>query len=123
MSVEMKVPPVGESINEVTLSSWLKNDGDYVEMDEVIAEMESDKATFELTAEKAGILHIKAQEGETIPVGTLVCIIEESEAPAEEASSGKDSGKSSNDDGAGKADRSEERRVGRECGRTCRYRG
>src|SRR3546814_10235428 len=97
MSVEMKVPPVGESINEVTLSSWLKNDGDYVEMDEVIAEMESDKATFELTAEKAGILHIKAQEGETIPVGTLVCIIEESEAPAEEASSGKDSGKSSNE--------------------------
>src|SRR3546814_723125 len=106
MSVEMKVPPVGESINEVTLSSWLKNDGDYVEMDEVIAEMESDKATFELTAEKAGILHIKAQEGETIPVGTLVCIIEESEAPAEEASSGKDSGKSSNEDGAGKADAS-----------------
>src|SRR3546814_20867366 len=73
-------------------------------MDEVIAEMESDKATFELTAEKAGILHIKAQEGETIPVGTLVCIIEESEAPAAEASSGKDSGKSSNEDGAGKAD-------------------
>src|SRR3546814_14413245 len=101
MSVEMKVPPVGESINEVTLSSWLKNDGDYVEMDEVIAEMESDKATFELTAEKAGILHIKAQEGETIPVGTLVCILEESEAPPEEASSGHDSGKSSNEDGPG----------------------
>lgn len=80
----MKVPPVGESINEVTLSSWLKQDGDYVEMDEVIAEMESDKATFELTAEKAGILHIKAQEGDTIPVGELVCVIEESEAPAED---------------------------------------
>src|SRR3546814_12924399 len=66
--------------------------------------MESDKATFELTAEKAGILHTKAQEGETIPVGTLVCINEESEAPAEEASSGKDSGQSSNEAGAGKDD-------------------
>ena len=77
----MKVPPVGESISEVILSSWLKNDGDYVEMDEVIAEMESDKATFELTAEKAGVLHIKAQEGDTVPVGEIVCVIEEGEAP------------------------------------------
>lgn len=89
----MKVPPVGESINEVTLSSWLKKDGDYVEMDEVIAEMESDKATFELTAEKAGVLHIKAQEGDTVPVGEVVCVIEEGEgAPKEEAASGKETG-------------------------------
>lgn len=78
----MKVPSVGESISEVILASWLKNDGDYVEMDEVIAEMESDKATFELTAEQAGILRIKAQEGDTIPIGDVVCVIEEGEAPA-----------------------------------------
>ena len=56
MSLEIKVPPVGESITEVVLSQWLKQDGDVVEMDEVIAELESDKATFELTAEQAGTL-------------------------------------------------------------------
>jgi hypothetical protein len=56
MSLVIKVPPVGESISEVTLSQWIKKDGDYVEMDEIIAELESDKATFELTAEKAGTL-------------------------------------------------------------------
>lgn len=86
MSVEMKVPSVGESINEVTLASWLKNDGDYVEMDEVIAEMESDKATFELTAEQAGILRIKAQEGDTIPIGEVVCVIEEGEGASKATS-------------------------------------
>ena len=55
MSLEMKVPTVGESITEVTLAQWLKNDGDYVEMDEIVAELESDKPTFELPAEKAGM--------------------------------------------------------------------
>ena len=63
MSLEIKVPPVGESISEVTLSRWIKKDGDQVEMDEVIAELESDKATFELTAEKAGTLKTIAAEG------------------------------------------------------------
>ena len=53
---EMFVPSVGESINEVTISSWLKSNGDYVELDEIIAEIDSDKATFELTAEASGIL-------------------------------------------------------------------
>lgn len=95
----MKVPPVGESINEVTLSSWLKNDGDYVEMDEVIAEMESDKATFELTAEKSGTLHIKAQEGDTVPIGEVVCVIEEGEgAPAEETSAEEEAAEASGKD-------------------------
>jgi len=82
MSIEVKVPTVGESITEVTLSQWLKQDGDYVEMDENIAELESDKATFELPAEKAGVLRIVAQEGDTLPIGAIVATIEEGAAPA-----------------------------------------
>lgn len=77
MALDIKIPPVGESISEVTLSRWIKKDGDYVEMDEAIAELESDKATFELTAEKAGILRTRATEGDTIAVGALVASIEE----------------------------------------------
>ncbi|MFM6954038.1 MAG: 2-oxoglutarate dehydrogenase complex dihydrolipoyllysine-residue succinyltransferase [Sphingobacteriaceae bacterium] len=82
MSIEIKVPPVGESITEVVLSSWKKADGDFVEMDEIIAELESDKATFELTAEKAGTLKIIAKEGDTLEIGAAVCSIEEGGAPA-----------------------------------------
>jgi 2-oxoglutarate dehydrogenase E2 component (dihydrolipoamide succinyltransferase) len=77
MSIEIKVPPVGESITEVVLSRWVKNDGEAVEMDEVIAELESDKATFELTAEKAGTLKTVAAEGDTLAIGAVVCKIEE----------------------------------------------
>jgi 2-oxoglutarate dehydrogenase E2 component (dihydrolipoamide succinyltransferase) len=77
MGLEIKVPTVGESISEVTIGQWFKKEGDYVEMDEVIAELESDKATFELPAEAAGILHIKAAEGDTVEVGGLVAVIEE----------------------------------------------
>src|SRR6202000_972342 len=80
MSLEIKVPPVGESITEVTLSSWKKKDGDQVNMDDVIAELESDKATFELTAEKAGTLKITANEGDTLPIGAVVGSILESSA-------------------------------------------
>src|ERR1700744_4041787 len=80
MSLTIKLPPVGESITEVTLSSWKKKDGDEVKMDEGIAELESDKATFELTAEKAGILKIVAKEGDTLPIGAVVASIEESGA-------------------------------------------
>jgi 2-oxoglutarate dehydrogenase E2 component (dihydrolipoamide succinyltransferase) len=82
MSLEIKVPPVGESITEVTLASWIKKDGDAVQMDEVIAELESDKATFELTAEKAGTLKIIAKEGDVLPIGAIVCTIEEGGAVA-----------------------------------------
>jgi 2-oxoglutarate dehydrogenase E2 component (dihydrolipoamide succinyltransferase) len=85
---EMKVPAVGESITEVTISTWLKKDGDFVNMDEVIAEVESDKATFELPAEAAGILRIVAQEKTTLPIGGLICRIEIAEgttAPAKTA--------------------------------------
>jgi len=90
MSLVIKVPPVGESISEVTLSQWIKKDGDYVEMDEIIAELESDKATFELTAEKAGTLKTIANEGDTLAIGAPVCSIEEgaksdSAAPAAKA--------------------------------------
>lgn len=77
MSIEIKVPPVGESITEVVLSRWVKNDGDVVEMDEVIAELESDKATFELTAEQAGTLKTVAAEGDTLAIGAVVCKIED----------------------------------------------
>jgi 2-oxoglutarate dehydrogenase E2 component (dihydrolipoamide succinyltransferase) len=82
MSLVIKVPPVGESISEVTLSQWIKKDGDYVEMDEIIAELESDKATFELTAEKAGTLKTIAKEGDTLEIGAPVCSIEEGGIPA-----------------------------------------
>jgi 2-oxoglutarate dehydrogenase E2 component (dihydrolipoamide succinyltransferase) len=82
MSLEIKVPPVGESITEVTLSSWLKKDGDTVAMDEAIAELESDKATFELTAEKAGVLKTIAKEGDVLAIGAVVCTIEEGGAAA-----------------------------------------
>ncbi len=88
-SIEMRVPTVGESITEVTLGSWSKNDGDFVEMDEVIAEIESDKATFELTAEASGILHVVAKEGESLEVGALICTIDVAEGaamPGKEAS-------------------------------------
>ncbi|MFT7247360.1 MAG: 2-oxoglutarate dehydrogenase E2 component (dihydrolipoamide succinyltransferase) [Arcticibacterium sp.] len=79
MVVEMKVPSVGESVTEVTIASWVKKDGDFVEMDEIICELESDKATFELPAEASGILRIVAAEEETLEIGALICKIEESE--------------------------------------------
>ncbi|CAD5246694.1 MULTISPECIES: 2-oxoglutarate dehydrogenase complex dihydrolipoyllysine-residue succinyltransferase [unclassified Imperialibacter] len=75
-TIEMHVPTVGESINEVTISSWVKKDGEIVQLDEVIAEIESDKATFELTAEATGKLQVIAKEGETLEIGALICKIE-----------------------------------------------
>jgi 2-oxoglutarate dehydrogenase E2 component (dihydrolipoamide succinyltransferase) len=95
MSLEIKVPPVGESITEVTLSSWLKKDGDAVAMDEAIAELESDKATFELTATEAGTLKTVAKEGDVLPIGALVCTIEAGGAatPAKTAAPTKEEAK------------------------------
>ncbi|OGX82941.1 2-oxoglutarate dehydrogenase complex dihydrolipoyllysine-residue succinyltransferase [Hymenobacter glacialis] len=72
MPLEIKIPAVGESITEVTIAKWLKQDGDAVKRDEVIAELESDKATFELPAEADGILKIRVAEGETIGIGTII---------------------------------------------------
>src|SRR3954469_8844323 len=76
--IDIKVPTVGESITEVTLVKWIKKDGDYVERDEVIAELESEKATFEVNAEKAGLLKTKAGEGDTINIGDVMAQIDES---------------------------------------------
>lgn len=78
MSKEMRVPTVGESISEVTVGQWFKKDGDLVQLDEVLCELESDKATFEFPAEASGILRIKAKEGDTVEIGGLICSIEES---------------------------------------------
>jgi 2-oxoglutarate dehydrogenase E2 component (dihydrolipoamide succinyltransferase) len=83
--IEIKVPTVGESINEVTLVKWLKNDGDYVERDEVIAELESEKATFELNAEQAGVLKTVGKEGDTLNIGDTVAQIDETAAKPEGA--------------------------------------
>lgn len=81
--IEIKVPTVGESINEVTLLKWVKKDGEWVERDEVIAELESEKATFEVNAEKAGILKTNGQEGDTLNIGDLLASIDETaERPA-----------------------------------------
>lgn len=76
MAIEIKVPTVGESISEVTLVKWLKNNGEWAERDEVIAELESEKATFEINAEQAGILTQVAKENDTLAIGDLVCTID-----------------------------------------------
>ncbi len=73
--IEMKVPVVGESVTEVTIATWNKKDGDTVAMDEVLCELESDKATFELPAEAAGVLRILAKEGDTLAIGAPICSI------------------------------------------------
>jgi len=81
--IDIKVPTVGESISEVTLLKWTKKDGEYVDRDEVIAELESEKATFEVNAEKAGVLKTSAQEGDTLKIGDLLASIDESAAKPE----------------------------------------
>jgi 2-oxoglutarate dehydrogenase E2 component (dihydrolipoamide succinyltransferase) len=78
--IDIKVPAVGESISEVTLVKWLKQDGDYVDRDEVIAELESEKATFEVNAEKAGSLKTLVKEGDTLKIGDVLASIDESAA-------------------------------------------
>lgn len=78
----MKVPSVGESVTEVTIAAWVKKDGDFVKMDEVICELESDKATFELPAEADGILRIIGKEGDTLKIGAAICSIEPQGASA-----------------------------------------
>lgn len=92
MALELKIPSVGESVTQVTIAEWLKKDGEYVEMDEAVAELESDKATVELNAEAAGTLKILVEEGEDVEVGAVVAEIdtsaeapEGSSAPKEEA--------------------------------------
>ena len=82
MAIELKIPSVGESVTQVTIAAWLKEDGEYVEMDEAVAELESDKATVELNAEKGGQLKILVEEGEDVEIGAVVATIDTSvEAP------------------------------------------
>ena len=79
MSVlEMKVPSPGESISEVEIAEWLVDDGDYVEKDQTIAEVDSDKATLELPAEQSGVITLKAEVGDVVEVGQVVCLIDTS---------------------------------------------
>jgi len=86
MILEMKVPSPGESITEVEIAEWLVSDGDYVEKDQTIAEVDSDKATLELPAEQAGIITLKAEEGDAVAVGAVVCLIDTGAAKPEGAS-------------------------------------
>lgn len=83
MILEMKVPSPGESITEVEIATWLVQDGDYVEKDQAIAEVDSDKATLELPAEASGIITLKAEEGDAVAVGQVVCLIDTSAAKPE----------------------------------------
>ena len=83
MAIELKIPSVGESVTQVTIAAWLKQDGDYVEMDEAVAELESDKATVELNAEKSGILKILIEEGEDVEIGVTVASIDTEAASPE----------------------------------------
>ena len=86
MILEMKVPSPGESIKEVEIATWLVKDGDYVEKDQAIAEVDSDKATLELPAEASGIITLKAEEGDAVAVGAVVCLIDTAAAkPSGEA--------------------------------------
>ncbi|MBJ7882765.1 2-oxoglutarate dehydrogenase complex dihydrolipoyllysine-residue succinyltransferase [Gelidibacter salicanalis] len=106
MILEMKVPSPGESITEVEIAAWLVADGDYVEKDQAIAEVDSDKATLELPAEASGIITLKAEEGDAVAVGEVVCLID---TAAEKPSGGSDSkpsdvakdAKPSGDEGSG----------------------
>ena len=87
MILEMKVPSPGESITEVEIAQWLVADGDYVEKDQAIAEVDSDKATLELPAEVAGTITLKAEEGDAVEVGQVVCLIDTEGQPTSEAAS------------------------------------
>lgn len=89
MVLEMKVPSPGESITEVEIATWLVKDGDYVEKDQPIAEVDSDKATLELPAEESGIITLKAAEGDTVAVGQVVCLIDTSATKSNGAVSAK----------------------------------
>lgn len=93
MILEMKVPSPGESIKEVEIATWLVKDGDYVEKDQAIAEVDSDKATLELPAEASGTITLKAEEGDAVAVGAVVCLIDTSAAKPGGAAPAKEEAK------------------------------
>ena len=76
MILKMEIPSPGESISEVEIAEWLVSDGEYVDKDQIIAEIDSDKATLELPAEQSGIITLKAEEGDVVDVGQVVCHID-----------------------------------------------
>ncbi len=78
MSLKIKVPPVGESITEVTVAGWVKKTGDFVKLDDLICELESDKATFEIRSEANGVITISVEEGETVSIGTIIASLDTS---------------------------------------------
>ena len=96
----MKVPSPGESITEVEIAEWLVSDGDYVEKDQAIAEVDSDKATLELPAEESGVITLKAEVGDAVAVGEVVCLIDTS-ASKPESSGNKETAAAKGDEGSG----------------------
>ena len=111
MILEMKVPSPGESITEVEIAAWLVADGDYVEKDQAIAEVDSDKATLELPAEASGIITLKAEEGDAVAVGEVVCLID---TAAEKPGGGSDSKKSESTGDEGSGDKDVEKELAKE---------
>ena len=108
MALEMKVPSPGESITEVEIAQWLVSDGDYVEKDQAIAEVDSDKATLELPAEASGIITLKAEEGDAVAVGQVVCLIDtDAPKPGGGESSSKESSKDEKEANSKKEETSE----------------
>lgn len=99
MALEMKVPSPGESISEVEIAEWLVKDGDYVEKDQPIAEVDSDKATLELPAEASGIITLKAEEGDVVEVGQVVCLIDTDASPSSFAKEGEQKASSNSNEG------------------------
>lgn len=115
MVLEMKVPSPGESITEVEIAQWLVADGDYVEKDQAIAEVDSDKATLELPAEASGIITLKAEEGDAVAVGEVVCLIDtsaekpEADGKVETYENPGDEGSNDDDDASKRLDRESEK--------------
>ncbi len=99
MALEMKVPSPGESISEVEIAEWLVQDGDYVEKDQPIAEVDSDKATLELPAEASGIITLQAEEGDVVEVGQVVCLIDTEAAAPSPSEGGEQKGSSKASEG------------------------
>ncbi|WP_019037784.1 2-oxoglutarate dehydrogenase complex dihydrolipoyllysine-residue succinyltransferase [Psychroflexus tropicus] len=115
MALEMKVPSPGESISEVEIAEWLVKDGDYVEKDQAVAEVDSDKATLELPAEASGIITLKAEEGDVVEVGEVVCLIDtDAEKPSgtDDKKDEKESKESSEEESS--KDKKEEQKASKE---------
>ncbi|MDE3742710.1 2-oxoglutarate dehydrogenase complex dihydrolipoyllysine-residue succinyltransferase [Maribacter polysaccharolyticus] len=111
MILEMKVPSPGESITEVEIAEWLVEDGDYVEKDQAIAEVDSDKATLELPAEQSGIITLKAEVGDAVAVGAVVCLIDTSAAKPEGSDSKSDEPEAAKPETAAPAPKKEEKKA------------